>query len=241
MDFWRIFKNRDAASTSVDMAAKAAANILLLSVFCGLLVYQSDGACAEVDSNTEAVAGQGFKIVCISCKRRSEVEGAATVEWYFRPRGEADFFHIFTYNEDGPTIENEHFMDRVDWYGSKRSNDIQDASIYLVNVTFNDSGTYQCFFHRILFYTSYEYNTVVSKVVHLNVVAKATRGTASIVSEIMMYVSIIGLQVWLLIEMIYCYRKIAAAGEEALREAANAEYLAIASESKDNCAGQVGE
>lgn len=48
----------------------------------------------------------------------------------------------------------------------------------------------------------------------------ATRGTASIVSEVMMYVSIIGLQVWLLIEMIYCYRKIAAAGEEALREAA---------------------
>lgn len=48
----------------------------------------------------------------------------------------------------------------------------------------------------------------------------ATRETASIVSEVMMYVSIIGLQVWLLIEMIYCYRKIAAAGEEALREAA---------------------
>ena len=48
----------------------------------------------------------------------------------------------------------------------------------------------------------------------------ATRGTASIVSEVMMYVSIIGLQVWLLIEMIYCYRKISAAGEEALREAA---------------------
>uniref|UniRef100_A0A3Q2C9T7 Uncharacterized protein n=1 Tax=Cyprinodon variegatus TaxID=28743 RepID=A0A3Q2C9T7_CYPVA len=70
----------------------------------------------------------------------------------------------------------------------------------------------------------------------------ANRTTASIVSEVMMYVSIIGLQVWLLIEMIYCYRKIAAAGEEALREAANAEYLAIASESKDNCAGvQVGE
>lgn len=86
---------------------------------------------------------------------------------------------------------------------------------------------------------------MVSKVVHLTVVAKgrsaaaqstllllvlvlgsflvlsaATRETASIVSEVMMYVSIIGLQVWLLIEMIYCYRKISAAGEEALREAA---------------------
>ncbi|XP_031696167.1 sodium channel subunit beta-1 [Anarrhichthys ocellatus] len=149
---------------------------------------------------------------------------------------------IYTYNEEGPTIESDNFMDRVDWNGSKRSPDIQDASIYLLNVTFNDSGTYQCFFNRILFYDNYEYSTTISKVVHLTVVAKATRGTASIVSEVMMYVTIIGLQVWLLIEMIYCYKKIAAAGEEALREAANAEYLAIASEGKDNCAGvQVGE
>lgn len=47
-----------------------------------------------------------------------------------------------------------------------------------------------------------------------------TRGMASIFSEVMMYVSIIGLQVWLVVEMIYCYRKISAAGEEALRESA---------------------
>nr|XP_004569283.2 sodium channel subunit beta-1 [Maylandia zebra] len=215
---------------------------LLFSFLCTLFAYQCHGACAEVDSDTEAVAGKGFKLGCISCKRRSEVRGEASVEWYFRPKGEADFFLMYTYNEDGPTIESDQFEARVDWNGSKRSRDIQDASIYLLNVTFNDSGTYRCFFNRILSYENYEYNDVVSKVVHLSVVGKATRGTASIVSEVMMYVSIIGLQLWLLIEMIYCYRKIAAAGEEALREAANAEYLAIASESKDNCAGvQVGE
>lgn len=218
-------------------------HLLILALVGSMFVHQCHGACAEVDSDTEAVAGNGFKLGCISCKRRSEVDGAATVEWYFRAKGEADFVHIYTYNEDGGTVEHDHFTERVDWNGSKRSNDIQDASIYLLNVTFNDTGTYRCFFNRILFYdNNYEYNTVVSKVVHLTVVAKATRGTASIVSEVMMYVSIIGLQLWLLIEMIYCYRKIAAAGEEALREAANAEYLAIASESKDNCAGvQVGE
>lgn len=216
--------------------------ILLFAFLCTLFVYHCHGACAEVDSDTEAVAGKGFKLGCISCKRRSEVEGSATIEWYFRAKGDADFVLIYTYNEEGPTIEHDQFVDRVDWNGSKRSNDIQDASIYLLNVTFNDSGTYRCFFNRILFYENYEYNDIVSKVVHLTVVGKATRGTASIVSEVMMYVSIIGLQLWLLIEMIYCYRKIAAAGEEALREAANAEYLAIASESKDNCAGvQVGE
>lgn len=51
-------------------------------------------------------------------------------------------------------------------------------------------------------------------------VSPVTRSMASILSEVMMYVSIIGLQVWLVVEMIYCYRKIAAAGEEALRESA---------------------
>lgn len=49
-------------------------------------------------------------------------------------------------------------------------------------------------------------------------VSSVTRGMASILSEVMMYASIVGLQFWLLVEMIYCYRKIAAAGEEALRE-----------------------
>ncbi|XP_061597308.1 sodium channel, voltage-gated, type I, beta b [Cololabis saira] len=220
----------------------APAHLLLASLLCTLFVCRCDGACAEPESDTEAVVGKGFKMGCLSCKRRLEVEGSATVDWYFRPDGETDFIHIYNYNENGPTIESEMFMDRIDWNGSKRSNDIQDASIYLLNVTFNDSGTYRCFFNRVLYYGIYECKVVVDKVVQLSVVAKATRGTASIVSEVMMYVSIIGLQVWLLIEMIYCYRKIAAAGEEALREAANAEYLAIASESKDNCAGvQVGE
>ncbi|CAL8292344.1 unnamed protein product [Merluccius merluccius] len=199
------------------------------------------GACAEVDSDTEAVAGKGFKLGCISCKKRSEVDGSATVDWYFRGRGETEFVHIYNYDDEG-SIKSDHFEDRLDWSGSKRNKDIQDASIYLTNVTFNDSGTYRCFLNRLLTYDYYEYKTLISKEVHLTVVAKATRGTASIVSEVMMYVSIIGLQVWLLIEMIYCYRKISAAGEEALREAANAEYLAIASESKDNCAGvQVGD
>lgn len=79
---------------------------------------------------------------------------------------------IYTYGGQGASIENEHFMDRLDWNGSKKSSDIQDASIYLLNVTFNDTGTYRCFFNRILSFENYEYNTVVSKVVHLTVVAK---------------------------------------------------------------------
>uniref|UniRef100_A0A674EZM5 Sodium channel regulatory subunit beta-1 n=1 Tax=Salmo trutta TaxID=8032 RepID=A0A674EZM5_SALTR len=199
----------------------SAVRLLLLSLLCALFVSLSHGACAEVDSDTEAVAGKGFKLGCISCKMRPEVEASATVDWYFKAKGEADFAHIYNYDEEGQHVVDERFEDRVDWSGSKQSQDIQDASIYLFNVTFNDSGTYRCFFHRLLTYEFYEYQTVVSKVVHLTVVAKATRGTASIVSEVMMYVSIIGLQAWLYIEMVYCYRKISAAGEEALRESAN--------------------
>lgn len=57
-------------------------------------MHQCHGACAEVDSDTEAVAGKGFKLGCISCKRRSEVEGSATIEWYFRAKGEADFVRV---------------------------------------------------------------------------------------------------------------------------------------------------
>ncbi|XP_030645088.1 sodium channel, voltage-gated, type I, beta b [Chanos chanos] len=203
-------------------------------------VWRADGACAEVDSDTEAVAGEGFKVGCISCKMRGEVEATATVDWYFMAKGEADFVHIYHYDGE-PDIKDDRFEERVHWNGSKNTMDLQDASIYILNVTFNDTGVYRCLFTRTLTYEYYEYQTTASKLVHLNVVAKATRGTASIVSEVMMYVSIIGLQLWLLVEMIYCYRKIAAAGEEALRASA-AEYLAIASESKDNCAGvQVAE
>ncbi|CAM4640957.1 unnamed protein product [Leuciscus chuanchicus] len=214
--------------------------LLLLCVFFMISVSVCSGACAEVDSDTEAVAGREFKLGCISCKMRLEVEATATVDWHFRAHGQDEFIHIYSYDGQESNIIDERFQDRIKWQGSK-SYDLQDASVDLLNVTFNDSGDYQCTFNRILTYQHYEYSTTVNKLVHLTVVAIATRKTASIVSEVMMYVTIIGLQLWLLVEMIYCYRKIAAAGEEALRASA-AEYLAIASEGKDNCAGvQVAE
>ncbi|KAJ8384445.1 hypothetical protein AAFF_G00204660 [Aldrovandia affinis] len=198
-------------------------------------------ACVEVDSDTEAVAGEGFKLGCISCKMRGEVPATATVDWFFMTKGESDFMQIYNYEDEIPTITDDRFMDRLAWNGSKKTVDLQDGSIYILNVTFNDTGVYRCFFNRILTFPNYEYRTNTTKFITLHVVGNATRGMASILSEVMMYVSIIGLQVWLVVEMVYCYRKIAMAGEEALRESA-AEYLAIASESKDNCAGvQVAE
>ncbi|XP_045901014.1 sodium channel, voltage-gated, type I, beta a isoform X3 [Micropterus dolomieu] len=151
------------------------------------------------------------------------------------------YSRLYTYKDQMPVIHDSRFEERLDWNGSKNTKDLQDGSIYILNVTFNDTGTYQCIFSRTLEYPNYEFQTETRKLIVINVVPQLTRGMASILSEVMMYVSIIGLQLWLVVEMIYCYRKIAAAGEEALRESA-AEYLAIASESKDNCAGvQVAE
>ncbi|XP_078107932.1 sodium channel, voltage-gated, type I, beta a [Sander vitreus] len=209
-----------------------------------LLVLQASlcyGACVEVDSDTEAVANEGFKLGCISCKMRSEVPAAASVDWQFKGSNETNFSHLYHYENENATIVDPRFYERLHWNGTKGSKDLQDGSIFILNVTFNDAGTYKCIFSRTLKYPNYEFSTDPNMTIVMKVVPQVTRGLASILSEVMMYVSIIGLQVWLVIEMIYCYRKIAAAGEEALRESA-AEYLAVASESKDNCAGvQVAE
>ncbi|XP_047197004.1 sodium channel subunit beta-1-like [Hippoglossus stenolepis] len=220
----------------------AGPELLLLPL--ALLVLQASrchGACVEVDSDTEAVANEGFKLGCISCKMRGEVVAWASVNWFFKASDETNFSHLYSYeNQDGLIIDSR-FYKRLGWKGSKHTNDLQDGSIFIRNVTYNDTGTYLCIFYRTLQYSNYDYPTITKKIMTINVVPQFTRGLASILSEVMMYVTIIGLQFWLLVEMIYCYRKISVAGEEALRESA-AEYLAIASESKDNCASvQVAE
>lgn len=77
-------------------------------VCCVLSVRVGEAACAEVSSDTQAVAGQGFKLGCISCKKRSEVKGSATVEWYFRANGEADFIHVRTTHTTHTTHTDSH-------------------------------------------------------------------------------------------------------------------------------------
>lgn len=199
--------------------------MLLLAVLpLALLALQASlchGACVEVESDTEAQVNKGFKLGCISCKKRGEVPAEARVEWHFKALDESNFSLLFNYEDEKPDIYDTRFEDRLEWYGSKNTVDLQDGSIYILNVSFNDSGTYRCTFYRTLKYSGYEYNVNHNKSVVLNVVPQLTRGIASILSEVMMYVSIIGLQLWLVVEMIYCYRKISAAGEEALRESAS--------------------
>ncbi|XP_034467745.1 sodium channel subunit beta-1-like [Hippoglossus hippoglossus] len=172
---------------------------------------------------------------------RSEVKAEASVNWFFKASDEENFSPLYSYKNQYGLIMDSRFYKRLGWKGSKDTNDLQDGSIFIRNVTYNDTGTYLCIFNRTLNYYNHEYPTITKKLITINVVPQFTRGLASILSEVMMYVTIIGLQFWLLVEMIYCYRKISVAGEEALRESA-AEYLAIASESKDNCASvQVAE
>ncbi|KAM4600431.1 sodium channel, voltage-gated, type I, beta a [Polymixia lowei] len=214
--------------------------LLLPLALLALQASPCHGACVEVDSDTEAVVNEQFKLGCISCKIRGDVPATATVNWFFNANDDTDeFIHICSYEYDMGKKEknfimNDPFDGRLEWRGSNLTDDLQDGSISIMNVTYNDTGTYRCELTRVLTFKNYKYQNSTTREFKLTVVPQRTRGMASVLSEVMMYVTIIGLQFWLVVEMIYCYRKIAAAGEEALRESAS-DYLAIASESKDNC------
>ncbi|XP_056235882.1 sodium channel, voltage-gated, type I, beta a isoform X2 [Seriola aureovittata] len=222
MCVWYVLTPLRAASSPLSPVRMSAVQGLLLLPLALLALQASlcHGACVEVDSDTEAVANEGFKLGCISCKMRGEVPAKASVDWYFKALDESNFSHIYTYDNESNTTD-PRFIGRLRWNGSKQTRDLQDGSIYILNVTYNDTGTYQCIFNRILMYPNYQFQTNARKNITINVVPRLTRGMASILSEVMMYVSIIGLQFWLVVEMIYCYRKISAAGEEALRESAS--------------------
>ncbi|KYO37479.1 sodium channel subunit beta-1 [Alligator mississippiensis] len=207
-----------------------------------VLVASCWAGCVEVDSETEAVTGKTFKIQCISCKKRSETTAEAYTEWYFKQKGADSFDKILRFEPDTDLLVlDDRFVNLVVWNGSKSTRDLQDLSIFLLNVTYDHAGEYLCRVDRNLTFDGYVFNTVINKTIHVTVVDKANRDIASIISEIMMYVLIVVLTIWLVAEMVYCYKKIAAATEAAAQENAS-EYLAITSESKENCTGvQVAE
>ncbi|XP_008428895.1 sodium channel subunit beta-1 [Poecilia reticulata] len=204
-----------------------------------LLVPWCHAGCAEVDSMTEAVAGEGFLLGCISCKKREEVSARATVDWHFKRPENHEFTHIFHYDHPNANVLHEDFSDRLQWQGTL-NDDVQIGAVYVQNVTFNDSGTYRCTFRRTLFLPRQPENVVVEKEVELTVVAAANRELTAVISEIVMYVLIVVLQLWLILVMVYCYRKIW--DEHEAREAKKAlEAEGSLLESKDPCDGVQAE
>uniref|UniRef100_A0A8C2GQ56 Sodium channel regulatory subunit beta-3 n=1 Tax=Cyprinus carpio TaxID=7962 RepID=A0A8C2GQ56_CYPCA len=210
-------------------------SLLAICVFY-IQVPQGQTGCAEVDSMTEAVAGKGFLLGCISCKRREEVPGCAIVDWHYKAAGSEEFIHIFRYEYNNPTILHEDFEGRLEWKGTMGTKDVQTGSVFIHNVTFNDTGTYLCTFHRTLYLPLNEEHVVISKEVELTVVEKANPELTAVISEIMMYVLIAVLQLWMIGVLIYCYRKVYAENEarEVRKAACSQSKLA---ELKDPCDG----
>ncbi|NWU99559.1 SCN3B protein, partial [Upupa epops] len=204
------------------------ASSLVLVVWAGFC----SAVCVEVPSETEAVQGKNMKLLCISCMKREEVTATTMVEWFYRPDGGKD---EPIYKHGDPEFPGR-FSGRLQWNGSK---DMQDVSITVLNVTLNDSGTYTCNITRVFEFEIHRPVFTSSRVIHLTVVEEAGEDFTSVISEIMMYILLVFLTLWLLIEMVYCYRKVSKA-EEAAQENAT-DYLAIPSENKENCAVPVEE
>ncbi|XP_067826872.1 sodium channel subunit beta-3 [Heptranchias perlo] len=195
--------------------------LFILIVRCCWLV------CVEVPSDTEALHGTNMKLTCISCMKREEVNTDTIVDWTYTANGGKEI-SIYEYNGEPRELKGP-FQGRILWNGSK---DLQDVSITIVNVTLNDSGLYQCKIKRHFNYEMHRPSVKNVKEVQLTVHEDALEDFTSYISEIMMYLLLVFLTLWLVIEMIYCYRKISKS-EKAAQENAT-DYLAIPSGNKEN-------
>ncbi|XP_069470203.1 sodium channel regulatory subunit beta-3 [Ambystoma mexicanum] len=199
-----------------------------------LMVHFGSPVCVEVPSDNQVVQGSSMKLLCISCMKREEVSADTFVEWYYKPEG-GDNILIYEYSK-GPLERVSPFHGRLQWDGSK---DMQDVSITIHNVTLNDSGTFTCNITRELKFEIHRPSVRSSRVIHLVVTEEAGEDFTAVVSEIMMYILLVFLTFWLLVEMVYCYRKVSK-NEEVSQESPT-DYLAIPSENKENCSVPVEE
>ncbi|KAF7699948.1 sodium channel subunit beta-3 isoform X1 [Silurus meridionalis] len=206
----------------------------LLWRFLVLLVFavrECRSVCVDATSDTEAVLGKRIKLTCISCMKREEIAALTKVYWYYKPDRDAVRQEIYLY--DGAPQEQEGpWKGRLAWNGSK---DLQDVSISITNVTLNDTGLYECVVHRQFSFNSYTPSFEKTIEIELVVREQASEDPTALYSEIMMYVLLVFLTLWLLVEMIYCYRKISKSDEQAQDSATD--YLAIPSENKENPPG----
>ncbi|XP_072248575.1 sodium channel regulatory subunit beta-3 isoform X2 [Leuresthes tenuis] len=182
---------------------------LVLLIF---VVQLSRPVCVDVPSETEAVLGKSMKLTCISCMKREEVKAKTRVDWYYMAAAKENKTHIYQYENASPVDVDGPFKGRLAWNGSQ---DLQDVSIMILNVTYNDSGLYECYVLREFEFGFFTPSFTVMKNISLIVKEKATKETAAIYSEIMMYLLLVFLTLWLLLEMVYCYRKISKSDEQA--------------------------
>ncbi|KAM4652530.1 sodium channel regulatory subunit beta-3 [Discoglossus pictus] len=200
-----------------------------------LLVGLGSPVCVEVPPGTEAVKGENMTLLCISCMKREEVYAITNVKWFYQPSEQEQEFLIFEYDK-GPVEYESPMKGRLHWNGSR---DLQDVSITLHNVRLNDSGIFTCNVTRILHFESYRHSVQSNVSINLKVSEIAGEDFTSVLSEIVMYILLAFLTFWLLVEVVYCYRKISKA-EEVTQESVT-DYLAIPSENKENCSVPVEE
>ncbi|XP_059370457.1 sodium channel subunit beta-3 isoform X2 [Carassius carassius] len=203
--------------------------LLLLFIFA---VQEVRLVCVDVPSDTEATVGGVMKLTCIYCMKREEISAKTKVGWFYNG-SVSDYRRMLIYQYDHEPQEPEdaemYWKGRLRWNGSK---DLQDISISIINVTANDSGIYECEVSRFFEFDSFKHTTNKKITIELKVKMQASIDTTALYSEIMMYVLLVFLTFWLLVEMIYCYRKISKS-EELAQDTAT-DYLAIPSENKEN-------
>uniref|UniRef100_A0A673KWA4 Sodium channel regulatory subunit beta-3 n=1 Tax=Sinocyclocheilus rhinocerous TaxID=307959 RepID=A0A673KWA4_9TELE len=199
---------------------------LFLILWCSL--EKSLLVCVDVASDTEAVVGRVMKLTCIYCMKREEISAETKVDWFFIGEDKRKvLIYQFDREPQMPEDVEMYWKDRLTWKGSQ---DLQDISISILNVTLNDSGTYECEVSRFFEFNSFKHSTTKKTTIDLKVKMKASRDTTALYSEIMMYVLLVFLTFWLLVEMIYCYRKISKS-EEQVQDTA---FLQICSDEETN-------
>ncbi|XP_023672030.1 sodium channel regulatory subunit beta-3-like isoform X1 [Paramormyrops kingsleyae] len=191
-----------------------AGNLFLFLALFVFDVQMSSQVCVDIPSDTEAVLGNAMRLTCISCMKREEISARTRVDWYYVTEANK---RIPIYVFDGVPQEIDGlWKGRVIWNGSK---DLQDLSISIQRVTANDTGTYVCEVQRQFQFDSYTPSFTYSKVIHLVVSEEVSRNLTAVYSEYVMYALLMFLTLWLLVEMVYCYRKVSKADARGQRNA----------------------